>query len=142
MGKYIVKPNTNLEDIVLEELCVGNYVMLHDYEIYMVESIHIGGVVSLINDRNGIDEIMYDRCHPIPLTDKLLLKLGFQRHVLNRCFKKGNIEIIHDNILGFGFLFSFLGYTYPHIIPPYFKYLHQLQNIYRLITKKELEVNF
>lgn len=100
-----------------------------------------------INAAGGNEGDAYDKLSGVPLTEEILLKCGFGKHVVKmqlldyEDYRKGNMVI---NITDGGFeiefgseLFSIEERT--HITTCH--YLHELQNIYYWLSgKKELEV--
>ena len=72
--------------------------------------------------------------NPIPLTEELLIKLGF-----NNYFDKGKLKIIPKGRLGYK-----NGRTYFNswaILEKQPDYVHELQNLYYALTKEELILN-
>lgn len=88
------------------------------------------------------DNEVFNKFHkPIPLTEEILLKCGFEKkqHKID-IFEMGRIRI------WIGSRGQFIAYlieedsTNAHFINSY-QYLHQLQNLIHALTGKELEIN-
>lgn len=117
------------------ELRIGSYVMHRDNMVVVTEikQEHIK-YKKVFNDG---DWDYLSNIHPIPLTEEMLLKCGFE-HNYNAYYgpknnKEFNLKIAeHDGV-------------YQIAITAYFilevKFIHQLQNLYFVLTGKELEVN-
>jgi hypothetical protein len=107
-----------------EELRIGNYVYV-DYEIKQFK-------MSWFDDHVNFEE----EFKPIPLTDELLLRLGFE---LNECDNYELAYIVEINST-FTIIDEERGYFYIDARNNEIKYLHQLQNLYFALTNKELEI--
>lgn len=123
-----------------KDLMIGNYVKIYNGEVYQVQSIYYD-CVDIVNSNNSIEKIMCDRIYPIEVTDELLVKLGF---VFNKDDGKtydNKIRVRKDKLYDtYGIYWECEDDWYSDIYPPYFKYLHELQNIFRMIKKVDLEV--
>ena len=132
------------------ELSVGNWVTNENGFAMFVQAIYDDDTVYLDFEDNEADtwETDIEDVHPIPLTEELVQKLGF------RFFKGGSYganykmetrtDIMHiekqrswDHFDLFGFKKK-AGYPFRYALQ--IKYLHELQNAFRLITHQELEV--
>jgi len=133
------------------ELRIGNWVRHTNesgtFNIQIKELREMEAVVSDDSDRGW--NFDYDAIEPILLTEKMLLKCGFDR-------LEPNIGLISQSDIDNGELRTVATYvskplTYnisngwwlynKHMdIAP--KYLHQLQNLYFTITEKELEIQY
>lgn len=123
-----------------KDLAIGNYVKIYNGEIYQVESITYD-MVGLVNSENSIEQIMCDRIYPIEVTDELLIKLGFVFNKYDETYDN-RIRVRKGKWFDeYGVFCECEDSWYSDTHCPYFKYLHELQNIFRLITKKDLEVN-
>ena len=124
------------------ELRIGNYVMIDTINklgvIVRVISIENGHI--LATEEKGAIQLLRDvkDVKPIPLTKELLLKCG-----MKISFKNETGELYKFVVKGF--------LVNPHITVKYgnpitFRsreiYLHDLQNIYYVLTGEELEVKF
>ena len=127
------------------ELRIGNYV---EYEGEYLPVCSIDGVnefqevgykgsVSLpsyINDERKLIWTYNGRwlatCNPIPITNELLLKCGFENHD-NEYMDKGDFVYYVDS-REFMWKGSFM--------PQFIVYIHQLQNVYFALTNVELKV--
>lgn len=73
---------------------------------------------------------------PIPLTEEWLFRLGFEKQN-NAWIVKSDIKV--HNIRGFQFsIWKDLTYNTGEISPP-LEYVHQLQNLYFVLTGQELK---
>lgn len=123
-------------------------------ELRRLNLVNYQGVVKIVNSisismvglsyRMNIDEFEYanipiKNIKPIPLTEEILLKCGFEYDTLdwlylrrkrfNFCTDRSvNMGVVYVNINGCD-----LGLE--------LEYLHQLQNLYFALTQKELEIN-
>lgn len=124
-------------------LMIGNYVKIYNGEVYQIQSIYCD-CVDIVNSDNSIEKIMCDRIYPIEVTDELLVKLGF-KHLLGgigviKYFSllMDEIDIIVNNYNNIYFCSLFIMRKQLGCFD--FKYLHELQNGIRLITKRDLEI--
>ncbi len=110
--------------IKVEELRIGNWV-LEDGEYILVEKLEYDGQ---INNNYHFD--------PIPLTEEILLKCGFEY--------EGDLLLI--NIQGgeisyeYGCIYLGMGHYYQESNQLEIKHLHQLQNLYFALTVEELNI--
>lgn len=106
-----------------KELRIGNWVMRNDIPVQIVWN-NLGFEISPDN--------------PIDLTDELLIKSGFVRN--NSIFENGlhlsPIYLMKED-RGY-YMRQSTGYINKHPI----KWVHQLQNLYFVLTEIELQVNF
>ncbi len=82
-------------------------------------------------------EAEYKYLKPIPLTEEILLKCGFEKHSVTGWFMGKGRTITIDLKIG-------LIYINGNIVSKnknLFRYLHQLQNLYFALTNEELTVN-
>lgn len=141
--------------IQANELRIGNYVQVAGH-IYVCDSIQKdGGIFSPIKLMNPSDYIdMPYNPTPIPLTEEILLKSGFEKHgkvvsylSLNTGLSDGYDDV--EALLNWSdfteknegeLLFVFEGkgrwINISHI-----KHLHQLQNLYFALTGEELTID-
>lgn len=131
----------------IEELRIGNYVEYNGCTgvVYAVhspipcEDEHFRdiGIVELVI--GGIVTARIDEINPIPLTEELLLKFGFELRYKTEdgmIYGLGNITLIYCHTTDNDFGFFLNGYHNDvHI-----QELHQLQNLYHSLTGKELEI--
>ena len=105
------------------ELRVGNYVMFHN-DIHSLSSIG-----QWMHTDKSIDEIPLDEVKPIILTEQWMINLGFTK------FSKITFELngIRIGINGDSFLFL-CNQKWVHVF-----YVHQIQNIYFILTGEELQ---
>ena len=107
------------------ELRIGNLV----YCVDEVSDVDVS-VLEMIDDGFG-------EWSPIPLTEEWLLRMGFEKHILDgrRCYSlqyddRETLDIYEANGL---FYFVHSGGTSAFI-----QSLHHLQNLYHIVTSKEL----
>lgn len=68
---------------------------------------------------------------PIPLTEEILLKCGFDKYMIDNLYQLGCWQVYFEDTP----IFRIIGCSLCEV-----KYLHQLQNIYYALTNQELEV--
>lgn len=103
----------------------------------IVKEIDNQGVVVFIKETDETEWIDLFQFTPIPLTEEVLLKCGFEQkdhffrlHLVNSIYIEFNSEC---NLWHFD--------IYMNTSRIELQYLHELQNIYSSITFKELEIN-
>lgn len=122
------------------ELRIGNY-LLYNSDIKKVSSIHNDNTIRFKDGSSSIGcfIIKNKNIKPIPLTEEILLKCGFEKQMA--------WTFSVDLIGGIRFVYylgekgwSLNNKNYSDF--PNLKYLHQLQNLIYAITGEELNVNF
>lgn len=122
--------------ITANELRIGNWIHNPIQGInFQVDLATIGNVMRDNDKRNKVPD--YSLYKPIPITEEIILKCGFD---------KNSYYYIHKKTY---FIFTFgLGLCYINIDSMFesfsrdeTKHLHQLQNLYFAITGEELEVS-
>lgn len=118
--------------IDIKELRIGNYVFPKNSS----GADSVKGIVFSLNDylvsvKGNSNQYDYHLLEPIPLTEELLLKCGFEKH------KWGDVVVYYNPLIELDAHFCLKGVDYNIQV----KNLHQLQNIYLDLTGKELEVN-
>jgi len=121
----------------IQELRIGNLVYLV-YPDGITHKVEITGIlpdkVFFKGKSSGFS--MYEAISPIPLTEEILLKCGFDENMVLSTIE-GEIRYYGDGDINIGGEDSCtLGMVYIAKC----KYLHQLQNLYFALTGKELEV--
>ena len=132
------------------ELRIGNLVWVNlsneVYEVLYLDDTEIG----LMNRLDRIKDISIEKVFPIPITEELLAKFGFEKHgefgEYYRIFNKGLIIDIEDTNnefivwvrIGDDILKPLLEVGYPIA---YIQYVHQLQNLYFALTGEELTLS-
>ena len=128
-------------EIKIDHLRVGNLVEVELLGKVTIESIFLTGQVEVSAFKlisGEITKVFYtfniSELKPIPITEEILLKYGFEKiennwKVLDFIFFK----ISWERLAGLTLTFENESIYLPHI-----KYLHQLQNIYFSLTVKEL----
>lgn len=110
--------------IKIEDLRIGNWVLEYG-EPVLVEKLEYDGQIN-----NNFD------FEPIPLTEEILLKCGFE--------DLGDLLLIKIQGGGisyeYGCIYLGMGTYYQESNQLEIKHLHQLQNLYYALTREELEV--
>lgn len=120
----------------VRELRIGDYVYLQSSESsYGITEIGYSEIEYPRYEASGISSgavfrTYVENLNPIPLTEELLLKCGFEKH-------KWGIITYYNSLLELDADFHLKGVDYNIQV----KYLHQLQNLYFDFTGEELEVN-
>jgi len=128
-----------------KELRIGNLVLIED-EVFDDN----GKFNKTIHKIKGNDLIYTEtEFYGIPLSEEILLKVGFQRHdegSVSAQFSIGINPITHDYILYLIWPKALKDYSLEDF--PFFKnghhriqYLHQLQNLYFVLTGQELNTS-
>jgi hypothetical protein len=117
------------------ELRIGNYVnwIIPFSNEYSPKKVDIK-ILSLINNDSDI-------CKPIPLTEEWLLKFGFKDdNVKGYFYLELNDDLyiyLNPNSMGIAIKNQYEGFS-DHSSFIFFKYIHQLQNLYFALTGEEL----
>lgn len=120
--------------IKANELRIGNWVILsEDSTKFIIEEISKTGLVVQNSQETAWIEI--EEFEPIPLTEEILLKCGFE-HSIAGLF--GNNYMLNSVSIQLKTLGAYILVCYPKCE---IKYLHQLQNLYFALTGQELEIN-
>ena len=114
-----------------KDLRVGNWLRFNNHTYVQVFEINSDN-----NTCNGLDLSNDDFHEPIPLTPELLIKCGFEGMVRKNDYILDGFRITHVHLTE-NFCYA-LGNG---CNPPTMKYLHQLQNLYYVLTGKELEID-
>lgn len=112
----------------VRELRLGNLVE-YDGLPCKVKLIEESGLAVLFEDGEDIWIDIWQFC-PIPITEKWLLKFGFEKgEFLKNCWDNDELSISLENgVVVFGLMNSVVE----------MRYVHQLQNLYYCLTGKEL----
>lgn len=108
------------------------------------EHLRIGNLVyrensKLINQKNEVYKIenvnlqSAQKYEPIPLTEEWLLKMGFEKD--GKYYSKGSFHY-HE----FGHIFIGNDHVSSGHVDALIKYIHELQNLYYALKKKELTI--
>lgn len=122
--------------IQAKELRIGNYLYYRDKESFL-EVVSLGSRFETINERGllyGSDDI--EEYKPIPLTEEILLKCGFEYS------SKDWLELKYKNLIFNTDRSVNMSVVYLNTCNDWLeiKHLHQLQNLYFALTGKELEI--
>jgi len=100
------------------------------------------GVVTSINQTDFIVDDKWGSCavtiEPIPLTEEILLKCGMHKSIwsVTRFVFNDEQDQFHIDILNDRFVFRGLGMSIVYV-----DFLHDLQNLYFAVTRKELTIS-
>ena len=128
----------------VNELRIGNYITTsyRGFKIFLITEINKGTVSfdSLVD--NFSSYTIYPYVKPIPLTEEILLKCGFKK----REYSTADKWFIGENPITYDWMFELTwinGDSSPFFKNGFHKinYLHQLQNLYFILTGEELEIN-
>lgn len=122
------------------ELRIGNY-LKYNSEIKQVSSIHNDNTIRFKDGSSSIGcfIIKNENIKPIPLTEEILLKCGFE-FINNTFYRSRNSELCLYNTASKNKMIP--DYYGKRLVTGYdFKYLHQLQNLYYALTGEELTIN-
>lgn len=126
--------------IQANQLRIGNWILKdgkYFQIIYGINKKYVYGLDSEILDSH-INKSELNNLHPIPLTEEILLKCGFDNGY-EITIKIGRKKIVFNwsiKIVSTGYRSGWYCEKYRNI-----KYLHQLQNLIFALTGKELEIN-
>lgn len=131
--------------IDIKELRYGSWVG-YMYEDNPVRIVHIYEDLVVFDDGDIVSEADPEEIFPIPLTEEILFRCGFSKDG----YKPGHIGIdFKSGSMTFDFVLEEPGFMgewdkhYTFELPKHrfvnVEHLHQLQNIFFAITKKELE---
>lgn len=104
------------------ELRIGNFV-IQGGEITRVEQLKRS-----IDDWDKTNHMRTMDCDPIPLTEEWLLKLGAKKDKIDNTYYLSELEIMLPNF-----------FRYKTSIISRIDYVHQLQNLYFVLTGEELK---
>lgn len=114
------------------QLRIGNYILDKENEVRQVVEL------SRTLVRTSCDRILLvSEVNPIPITEEILLKCGFEQK--DHLFRLHLVNSIHIEYNSECNLYYFD--IYMNTCRVELQYLHELQNIYQSITFKELEIN-
>ncbi len=133
--------------MIAEELRIGNLVLRatgwdkngvpffsdNSYEVDSISSSFIG--IHDFPEFQGCNEIPIKDLEPIPLTEEWLIKAGFEKDDYPNTFVL-SIEYIYVELTVFKGVISFRTSDDNVVL----KYVHQLQNLYFVLTDQELEL--
>jgi len=126
-----------------KDLRIGNSVMLEG-KILTVKAIEHNPVTDrwYVKVYENYSQIKCEYLEPIPLTEELLVKCGFQ-YLNGRTDGELTLDILHyefDFVEGELVTKSRYEEVYKREKLPHIKSLHQLQNLYFALTKQELTI--
>lgn len=126
-----------------KDLRIGNSVMLEG-KILTVKAIEHNPVTDrwYVKVYENYSQIKCEYLEPIPITEELLVKCGFQ-YLNGRTDGELTLDILHyefDFVEGELVTKSRYEEVYKREKLPHIKSLHQLQNLYFALTKQELTI--
>lgn len=126
--------------VMIEDLSLGNIVKCGD-KIVKICQISSDFEV-MIKEEDFGEEIKKEESDisPIRITDDILIKNGFKHNKRNDTFFKDTFLLGRVDKYAYGIFVDCEDDWYSYVHQPYMKYVHELQNCYRLITKKDLEI--
>lgn len=133
------------------ELRIGNYVECNGINVIITELLsprprkpdYFNNVPVVELFYGGLTNALLSEINPIPLTEEILLKCGFEINgkYYRSKYIQDSIKLIYDfnqRVL----YFKYKGEFSPMIqIPRTIESLHELQNLYHALTGEELEVH-
>ena len=129
-----------------DDLMIGDYVFCCG--ILKVEEIRMNFITIIDDDSIIIEEI--GKIRPIPLTGTMILNSGFKEDEINKNYKQYVMGLGDYRLFIDGFSNSECKYWHCHIDNSKYEsvgggdlqYVHELQNLIRVITGKELDFKF
>ena len=118
--------------IYIKSLRIGSY-FHYDEKIFVLKKIE-GDFVSGDRGRGNV-KFNIGSIKPIPLTEQILLNLGFEKQELYLNLSCGSFDLSIDE----GNLLLIDSYLGDYIVIGVFNFLHQIQNIVYDLSGKELE---
>ena len=122
------------------DLRIGNHI---DYErtTHIVESLDKEGLVHRwhkmpFDELSNCYDTNYKNIEPIPLTKELLIKCGFTKSGSFRYYIRDIDNLFLQIFFELYFVDNIISYNNQPI-----SYLHDLQNLYYVLYKKELQIN-
>jgi hypothetical protein len=140
---------TNLQNITymdIRELRLGNWVLDHEGEPKQVA--YVGETIGLHLEQGGTQKYQHNPIlsgdildlKPIPLTSEILEKVGFEFHQPDSIFKTGVYRKWNDlNLVAL--IPSFKSFSLQGQPTARASSVHQLQNLYFVLTGTELKIN-
>lgn len=146
----LILNNIKTKDMNAQDLRIGNYVRFKENNlIYKVITIWEDSIdCESQKDKLSVSGGKIKYFEPILLTEEMLLKCGF-----NKNYKKGwiGIDVKSDSGITTDFVLAeplnigewqnFYAFVYDSYKFCKLEYLHDLQNLFRDLQKKELEIN-
>lgn len=126
-----------MSELKANELRIGNLLFEEYGGIYEVEGITgCGNVEMKKGAMTATGFYSISRLTPIPLTEEWLVKFGFVFGIKLHDFAKGKHKFVEFNVLNGNFSESGVFY---YSMKTQIKYVHQLQNLYFVLTGEELQ---
>ena len=123
--------------ISANELRIGNYLLITGESISISSGFIADYDFSVKNNFSSNTPLIKDSIEPIPITEEWLLKFGFEYFESNDSYQL-------DTDLGFCIWgrihYGFYIFANSEELGSEIRYVHELQNLYFALTKKELEL--
>jgi hypothetical protein len=119
-------------NINFKELRLDNYICINNnLHPCRVKEITMSSVV-VESIKENYSEPTINSMNPIPLTDEWLIRMGFDK------FAEHTPSFGHDDIYRKGYIDIHARYNQYHFHGILINFVHELQNLYFALTKKEL----
>lgn len=135
-----------MEEIKAGDIRIGNYLFASDNQIHKVSKFdeHTVWFEKTVN-KHGVSCWVTSKiteCRPIPLTEDMLLKAGFGKHKMSGYDTHFIYSLfIGGETIGITAIYNADFSIMLHGVARGVKYLHRLQNIIKIVTGTELEIN-
>lgn len=131
-----------MEEIKAGDIMLNNWFHVNGYPMY-VDSIFRDTVYLEFEGNEGdVWEENIKDLKPIPLTDDILVKAGFRKHKMSGYDAHFIYSLfIGGETIGITAIYNADFSIMLHGVARVVKYLHRLQNIIKIITGNELEIN-
>lgn len=129
--------------MIIQELKIGNWVYDSKTTMFPMQVVAIGTDwihLDFFGNEGDVWEVYPQDVEPIPITEEILLKCGFEKEPFSSKIYKINTD-------DYCVIYYFEGNTLDvrtkdgNRVSILCKHIHQLQNAYYLVTNKELEIN-
>lgn len=127
-----------------EELMIGNCLLnVHNKQIVKLRQIRFG-LLEVWHSDKLTGYCTLEDLEPIPLTEELLLKCGFKKTDVLGSYRIGTFVFHSQRPCNDAYKFTLVTEIYfcerRVLVVNGVKYLHELQNLYFLLTKKHLKI--
>ncbi len=132
-------------ELKVEDLKIGNYIFDNSGRIVQYHGLTEDWNKAILNyaKGSGIYKNNFDEISPIPITEKWLLKLGFEPDEIYKNFNSFNLYKLECEGNIFKLEIQPCNEVSIHIDCTFIrslKYIHELQNLYHAITGNELKI--
>ena len=130
-----------MEEIKAGDIMLGNYIQ-SPYGNYPIAEIGYKDDDAYIRQKDCHAGYYLSYCRPIPLTEDILLKAGFRKRKMSGYDTHFIYSLfIGGETIGITAIYNADFSIMLHGVARGVKYLHRLQNIIKIITGNELEIN-